>query len=150
MALRPLLGREVSARVRLLFLSLTLMKPLSLLVLPGLLLASACDKKNEPTPAAPPPSAAAAPDGTSPAENAPAAALTANPQLEKQLKAVQTGVDLANLNKNLDIFVAQKKRLPSSLAELAADSGCPIPKLPDGVVLVIDKKSASIKAVRTQ
>lgn len=125
------------------------MKPLPWLVLPCLFLACACDKKTEPAPAPPPP-AAAAPDGASPVENAPAAAPAANAQLEKQLKAVQTGVDLANLNKNLEIFVAQKKRLPNSLAELSADSGCPIPKLPDGVVLVIDQKSSRIKAVKTQ
>ena len=72
-----------------------------------------------------------------------------NAQLEKQIKAVPTGVDLANLNQNLELFVAQKKRLPTSLAELSPDSGCPIPKLPDGVVLVIDQKSSRIKAVKT-
>jgi hypothetical protein len=87
-----------------------------------------------------------------PAPAAPSAA-PADPKLASghtvpaDLKSFESSVVLADLNKNLQIFLAQKQRLPADLNELAKDSGMPIPTPPAGTKLVIDAKAKAVKVV---
>lgn len=96
----------------------------------------ACRKRQ---PAAPP----TAPETTA----APAQKLASGHSVPATLKEFESSVVLADLNKNLQIFLAQKQRLPADLNELARDSGMPIPNPPAGTKLVIDAKSKSVKVV---
>lgn len=98
----------------------------------------ACRKRQ---PAAPLPP----PDTTIPAQ--PASKLATGHVVPATLKEFESSVVLADLNKNLQIFLAQKQRLPTDLNELARDSGMPIPTPPAGTKLVMDAKSKSVKVV---
>lgn len=110
-------------------------KVLSLLA--AVLLASlvACRKRQ---PAAPLPE---------PETAAPATKLATGHVVPNTLKEFESSVVLADLNKNLQIFLAQKQRLPADLNELARDSGMPIPTPPAGTKLVIDAKAKAVKVV---
>lgn len=113
-------------------------KVLSLLAVALLAGLTACRKRQ---PTGPPPPA----ETTSPA--APAQKLATGHVVPTTLKEFESSVVLADLNKNLQIFLAQKQRLPADLNELARDSGMPIPKPPTGTKLVIDPKAKAVKVV---
>lgn len=114
------------------------MKLLLLLCAVMLFGGAACRKRQ---PVAPPPP----PDGASPA--APAQKLATGHVVPSTLKEFESSVVLADLNKNLQIFIAQKRRLPADLNELARDSGMPIPTPPAGTKLVVDSKAKAVKVV---
>ena len=63
------------------------------------------------------------------------------------VKEFESSVVLADLNKNLQIFLTQKQRLPADLNELSRDNGMPIPKPQQGTKLVIDAKAKAVKVV---
>lgn len=113
-------------------------KVLSLLAIAVLAGSIACRKRQ---PVAPPP----APEAASPA--APAQKLATGHVVPATLKEFESSVVLADLNKNLQIFLAQKQRLPADLNELARDSGMPIPTPPAGTKLMIDAKAKAVKVV---
>ncbi|MFM8468626.1 MAG: hypothetical protein ACKODH_01445 [Limisphaerales bacterium] len=98
----------------------------------------ACRKRQ---PAPPPPAPEAANQAT------PAQKLASGHVVPATLKEFESSVVLADLNKNLQIFLAQKQRLPADLNELARDSGMPIPQPPAGTKLVIDTKAKAVKVV---
>ena len=129
------------------------MKHTVMLALAVALIPAAC---NKPPPAppqkvivAPPPSAnAPKADGQAPTPQPPATSTaTAPPAPPGNLKEFESSVVLADLTKNLQIFVIQKGRFPRDLGELSRDCGMPIPKSPPGTMLVIDQKSKSVKVV---
>jgi hypothetical protein len=113
-------------------------KVLSLIALVLLAGSIACRKRQ---PAAPPP----APESVNPA--APAQKLATGHVVPVTLREFESSVVLADLNKNLQIFLTQKQRLPADLNELARDSGMPIPKPPPGTKLVIDPRAKAVKVV---
>ncbi|KAF0178940.1 MAG: hypothetical protein FD161_1699 [Limisphaerales bacterium] len=109
------------------------------LLICALLLVSAACRKRQPVAPPPPPEAA------SPA--APAQKLATGHVVPTTVKEFESSAVLADLNKNLQIFLIQKQRLPADLNELARDSGMPIPKPPPGTKLVIDVKAKAVKVV---
>lgn len=96
-------------------------------------------RKRQPAPAPPPQEIA------DPARPAPK--LATGHVVPATLKEFESSVVLADLNKNLQIFLAQKQRLPADLNELARDSGMSIPTPPAGTKLVIDAKAKAVKVV---
>lgn len=112
---------------------------LQLLLCAGLLSGAAACRKRQPV--APPPS----PEAASPV--APAQKLATGHVVPATPREFESSVVLADLNKNLQIFLAQKQRLPADLNELARDSGMPIPNPPAGTKLVIDPKAKAVKVV---
>jgi hypothetical protein len=64
------------------------------------------------------------------------------------LSEFESSTELADLTKELRIFVLQKKRLPADVNELARASGFKPPTPPAGHKLVIDKETKSVKAVQ--
>ncbi|MEN9572931.1 MAG: hypothetical protein RL514_786 [Verrucomicrobiota bacterium] len=99
---------------------------------------SACRKRESVAP--PQPSAPATPTPATPK-------LATGHTVPATLKEFESSVVLADLNKNLQIFLVQKQRLPADLNELARDSGMTVPTPPAGTKLVIDAKSKSVKVV---
>lgn len=104
-----------------------------------LLTAPVACRKRQPAPLPPAPETA----------NPPATAqkLATGHTVPATLKEFESSVVLADLNKNLQIFLAQKQRLPADLNELARDGGMPIPTPPAGTKLVIDAKAKAVKVV---
>jgi len=98
----------------------------------------ACRKRQ---PATTPP----APEAANPAT--PTQKLATGHVVPATVKEFESSVVLADLNKNLQIFLTQKQRLPADLNELARDSGMPIPQAPAGTKLVIDAKARAVKVV---
>ncbi len=96
-------------------------------------------RKRQPAPPSP------APETTAPATPPPK--LTTGHVVPSTLKEFESSVVLADLNKNLQIFLTQKQRLPADLNELGRDSGMSIPNPPAGTKLVIDAKSKSVKVL---
>jgi glucose/arabinose dehydrogenase len=92
-----------------------------------------------------PPAAPPAPEAANP--TAPAQKLATGHVVPATLKEFESSVVLADLNKNLQIFLAQKQRLPTDLDELARIRGMPIPTPPAGTKLVIDAKAKAVKVV---
>ena len=99
----------------------------------------ACRKRQ---PAAPP-----SPEAAAPVQPPAGTKLATGHVVPSTLKEFESSTVLADLNKNLQIFVVQKQRLPGDLNELARDSGMAIPTPPAGTQLVIDAKSKTIKVV---
>lgn len=114
------------------------MKPQLLLCTLLLATVVACRKR---PPTAPPPASETA------ALDAPAQKLATGHVVPTTVKEFESSAVLADLNKNLQIFLIQKQRLPADLNELARDSGMPIPKPPPGTKLVIDVKAKAVKVV---
>lgn len=91
--------------------------------------------------------AAPAPTVETSVPDAPAQKLATGHVVPTTVKEFESSVVLADLNKNLQIFLTQKQRLPADLNELSRDSGMPIPKPPQGTKLVIDAKTKAVKVV---
>lgn len=112
---------------------------LALLLCPFLaVFSSGCRKRPPVAPASPAESA-------SPAQPAPK--LATGHVVPATLKEFESSVVLADLNKNLQIFLVQKQRLPNDLGELARNSGMPVPTPPAGTRLVIDAQAKAVKVV---
>jgi hypothetical protein len=93
--------------------------------------------------------ASAAPAATTPAAPAPAVTAPAPASgVDTNTSLFEASTELADLTKDLQIFVYLKKRFPVDIKELCTERKTPYPRIPPGGQLVIDKESKTIRYIK--